>query len=152
MDSEVSTRLRIEVSAARAWQLLRNLELADRYVPGVEACTLTSSQHEGIGASRRIEQRKRAPMQETVVEWVDGEGFTLELHEPGSEQAPMPFLQARFRYSITAAGPRAVPEPPSGAPRFPETSRVPSGSEVGSGSSVGCSGSLARRTATRSTA
>lgn len=108
MDSEVSTRLRIEVSAARAWQLLRNLELADRYVPGVEACTPTSSQHEGIGASRRIEQRKRAPMQETVVEWVDGEGFTLELHEPGSEQAPMPFLQARFRYSITAAGPRAV--------------------------------------------
>ena len=108
MDSEVSTRLRIEVSAARAWQLLRNLELADRYVPGVEACTLTSSQHEGIGASRRIEQRKRAPMQETVVEWVDGEGFTLELHEPGSEQAPMPFSQARFRYRITRAGARAV--------------------------------------------
>lgn len=108
MDSEVSTRLRIEVSPARAWQLLRKLELADRYVPGVEGCTLTSRQREGNGASRRIEQRKRAPMQETVVEWLDGEGFTLALHEPGSEQAPLPFSQAQFRYRITAAGRRAV--------------------------------------------
>lgn len=108
MDSEVSASLRIEVSPARAWKLLRNLELADRYVPGVETCTLTSVQREGIGASRRIEQRGRPPMQETVVEWADGEGFTLALHEPGGEQAPLPFAQARFRYRIRAAGARAV--------------------------------------------
>ncbi len=108
MDSEVSASLRIEVPHARAWELLRNLELAERYVPGVEGCTLTSPQREGVGASRRIEQHHRPPMQETVVEWVDGEGFTLELHEPGSEQAPMPFSQARFRYRITRAGARAV--------------------------------------------
>lgn len=108
MDSEVSASLRIEVSHARAWKLLRKLELADRYVPGVEGCTLTSPQREGVGASRRIEQRSRPAMQETVVEWVDGEGFTLELHEPDGEQAPMPFSQARFRYRITRAGARAV--------------------------------------------
>ncbi len=108
MDSEVSARVRIEMSHARAWKLLRNLDLAGRYVPGVSGCTLTSSQREGVGASRRIEQPNRAPMQETVVEWVDGEGFTLQLHAPGSEQAPMPFSQARFRYRIARAGTRAV--------------------------------------------
>lgn len=108
MDSEVSASVRIEVSRARAWKLLRNLELADRYVPGVEGCTITSRQREGIGASRRIEQRKRPPMQETVVEWHDGAGFTLELHEPDSDQAPLPFAQARFSYRLTAAGARAV--------------------------------------------
>lgn len=108
MTSEVRTSVRIELSHARAWALLRRLELADRYVPGVERCTLTSHQHEGVGASRRIEHRKRPAMQETVVEWIDGEGFTLELHEPRGAQAPMPFSQARFGYRISRAGPRAV--------------------------------------------
>ena len=108
MDSEVSATVRIEVSHARAWALLRKLELAERYVPGVERCTITSRQHEGVGASRRIAQRNRPALQETVVEWIDGEGFTLELHEPHGEHAPMPFSQARFTYRIARAGTRAV--------------------------------------------
>ena len=71
-------------------------------------CTLSSGQREGVGASRRIEQRGRAAMQETVVEWHDGSGFVLELHEPGGDKAPLPFAQARFAYRIVEADARST--------------------------------------------
>ena len=77
MDSEVRTRFRIDVSRARAWKLLRNLELADRYVPGVSDCTITSEQREGVGASRASRQEGSA----------DGAVRTAGLNHRGNRRA-----------------------------------------------------------------
>lgn len=100
MNTEVRTRFRIDVPHARAWKLLRNLELSDRYVPGVRGCTITSRKREGVGASRRIEQNGRPAMQETVIEWRDGVGFTLKLHPPDSERAPCRSLTRSFAIAL----------------------------------------------------
>jgi hypothetical protein len=106
MASVVSARTVVAVPIDKAWRLLRNLELAHRYVPGVTACRLTSKQREGIGATRLVEQKGRPPLQETVVDWSDGRGFVLKLHRPDSEEPPPPFAEARFTYALAAEGSR----------------------------------------------
>ena len=93
MDSEVSARVRIELPHARAWQLLRQLELADRYVPGVTGCTLSS----GVQISGTIKADGTTREPEEIPE-----------KEPGGDKAPLPFAQARFAYRIVEADARST--------------------------------------------
>lgn len=106
MSREVQASTLVALPQRQAWALLSDLELADRYVPGVQACKLTSRKRQGIGASRRVEPRGRPPMQETVESWDEGVGFTLRLHGTSSDEAPVPFADARFSYRLQAEGPK----------------------------------------------
>jgi len=97
--SEAKTEFVVDLPQAEVWNRLRNLRLAHRYVPGVEAVEILSSQERGVGASRRILQEDGSTLDETVVEWEDGRGFVIRLHR-GQEGPPIPFERARFRYWI----------------------------------------------------
>ena len=105
---QLVTEIVIARPRTEVWSQLRDLRVARHYVPGVTAIEYNSSQREGVGASRKVCMKKRAPVDETAIAWEDGHGFTLKLHN--GDKAPSPFKWATFQYEIKdeAAGRTAV--------------------------------------------
>jgi len=89
----------IDISPHEAWQKLGDLTLAHHYVPGLVKTQITTDQHKGLGTSRRVYQSEKRYINETVVAWHDGSGFTLKLHNDDNT-APFPFSEASFTYAI----------------------------------------------------
>jgi hypothetical protein len=101
MPSVAKAEIRVALPRQQVWDRLRDLSLAPYYVPGLTAVELTTPQHEGIGASRRVFQKNGSPMDETVVGWDEGYGFRLRLH--CGDKPPTPFKEAWFDYRIADA-------------------------------------------------
>ena len=103
--NQASCRVIVDIPREKAWELLRDLSLAHNYVPGVLQVQITTSRKEGEGASRRVYQSKTNYINETVEEWIEGQGFLIRLHleEAGP---PFPFKEAWFRYEIKSEGER----------------------------------------------
>ena len=113
---ESEYEIEVHISREEAWEKLRDFSAAIHYVPGLTSAEITTEQREGVGASRRVCQGKRA-LNETITEWQEGQGFTLHLHR-GDKNGPMPpltnawydyglverdgkvFLSNRMRYEI----------------------------------------------------
>jgi hypothetical protein len=87
----------VKIPAEQAWLKLKDLSLANNYVPGITKCEITTSKKEGVGASRRVSGPQQA-LDETVTEWNEGRGFTIRLHN-GDKHAK-PFGEAGFVYRI----------------------------------------------------
>ena len=96
-----SAETQLAMPRAQAWAKLRDLLLAQQYVPGVTRIEITTPQREGMGASRRVFCKGRPPVDETVIAWEDGHGFTVKLHN--GDQPPKPFKQAQFVYRLDDA-------------------------------------------------
>jgi hypothetical protein len=103
MTREVSSQVVIDMPREQAWARLRDISLAHNYVPGIVRTEIVSPQTEGVGASRYVWRSARSYLQETVVEWREGEGFLIRLHK-GDRPAP-PFRSASFRYQLADHGP-----------------------------------------------
>ncbi|HKK51144.1 MAG TPA: SRPBCC family protein, partial [Myxococcota bacterium] len=99
--STVRARAPIPLSREACWQRLRDLSLAEHYVPGVTECHLTTDRQTGVGASRVVRHRLFGDMDETVVRWDEGEGFTIRLHQ--GDRPARPFREAFFRYELQPA-------------------------------------------------
>jgi hypothetical protein len=100
-----SAEFRVELAMEReaAWQRLRDLSLAGHYVPGLTSVELTTATREGVGASRRVQQGRFITLDETVVDWREGEGFSLRLHR--GERGPLPpMTEAWFDYGLEQRG------------------------------------------------
>ena len=95
--AEASTEL--AMPRARAWDILRDLSVAHRYVPGLVRTEIRTPQATGVGASRRVYRKGDRGLDETVTEWEDGHGFLLRLTQPDGS-APAPFTRASFRYRL----------------------------------------------------
>lgn len=95
------TSVIIDMPRAAAWEKMRDLTASVNYVPGLLACDITTEQKEGVGTSRRV-KNKFLEMDETVIEWNEGHGFTIRLHD-GDNKPPM-FAEAYFIYAIDDAG------------------------------------------------
>lgn len=91
----------IAKSREQVWTQLRDLRVARHYVVGASAIELNPGPREGLGASRKVHLRKGGAVDETVIDWQEGRGFTLKLHV--GEQAPKPFKWAKFQYELTDA-------------------------------------------------
>lgn len=98
MPREVHARAPIALPIEVCWQKLRDLTRAVHYVPGLSECRITTDAKEGVGASRRVVSRQAGAMDETVIDWREGRGFTLRLHK--GDRPPMPFRAAEFRYEL----------------------------------------------------
>jgi uncharacterized membrane protein len=101
MPSTVTYEVHVGLPRATVWEGLRDLTRAPRYVPNLTGVILTTKQTEGAGASRRVFQKNGKPLDETVVEWEDGFGFKLRLHN--GDKPPAPFPEAWFDYRIADA-------------------------------------------------
>ncbi|MFT5696333.1 MAG: hypothetical protein ACI9QQ_002313 [Myxococcota bacterium] len=91
----------LPVSAATAWETLQDLSAAQHYVPRVTGVEFTTSSHRDVAASRRVALGPDDYLDETVVEWTEGEGFRLRLHK-GDDGPPIPFGEAFFRYRLVS--------------------------------------------------
>jgi hypothetical protein len=87
----------VNISAEQAWQKLKDLSLANNYVPGITKCVITTAKKEGVGASRRVSGPQQA-LDETVTEWNEGRGFAIRLHN--GDKPAKPFGDANFTYRI----------------------------------------------------
>tara|TARA_R110001599_G_scaffold351822_1_gene584734 strand:+ start:66402 stop:66803 length:402 start_codon:yes stop_codon:yes gene_type:complete len=54
-----------------------------------------------VGAHRRVYQGEDDYLEETIIEWRDGQGFVIKLHN--GEEVMTPFTRAQFSYSLQAA-------------------------------------------------
>jgi hypothetical protein len=97
----VSAEALLSVPLFQAWEKLQDLTLAKAYVPGVTDIEITTPNRTGLGASRKVAVKGRPALDETVVQWEEGHGFTVELHQ--GDKPASPFRQARFTYWLNEA-------------------------------------------------
>lgn len=102
MTQEVQAQAVIDMPLQDAWSRLRDISLAHHYVPGIVKTEIVSEHVEGVGASRYVYRNATSYIQETVEEWLEGEGFLIHLHR-GDKPAP-PFSDAWFRYALKDNG------------------------------------------------
>lgn len=88
---------------ADAWTLLSDFSLAHNYVPGITRTEIVSATQQGVGAHRRVYDEKGEFLEETVIEWRDGAGFVIRLHDGETPMAP--FQRAEFVYALAENGP-----------------------------------------------
>ena len=98
-------RASVEVTAALpkadAWTLLSDFSLANNYVPGITRTEIVSAEQRGVGAHRRVYDSEGDFLEETIIEWRDGAGFVIRLHDGETPMAP--FERAEFVYALTGA-------------------------------------------------
>ena len=90
-----------------AWQKLRDLSQAHNYVPGLTRTEMTTQQVEGVGASHKVHQGDDLVLDETVVEWREGDGFSLRLHRGDAGPVP-PLSEAFFDYGLRRDGEQVI--------------------------------------------
>lgn len=100
MESEATYTFYVDMPREKTWEKLRDFTLAPNYVPGVKSVRITTDKKEGVGTSRYLLPNK---MNETIIEWDDGNGFILKLHKDNGS-APAPFKEAGFVYAIEDDG------------------------------------------------
>tara|TARA_R110001592_G_scaffold295594_2_gene565770 strand:- start:126482 stop:127099 length:618 start_codon:yes stop_codon:yes gene_type:complete len=97
----VTAAVNVAVSPAQAWAILSDFSVAHLYVPDLTRTEIISAQSQGVGAHRRVYQGEDDYLEETIIEWRDGQGFIIKLHN--GEEVMAPFTRAQFSYSLQAA-------------------------------------------------
>jgi hypothetical protein len=98
----VGVQVIADIDPARAWRLLQDLSLPHNYVPGIARTEIMSELTRGVGAHRRVYEEKGGFLEETVIEWREGEGFVIRLHRGDKPMAP--FTRAEFCYALHPHG------------------------------------------------
>jgi uncharacterized protein YndB with AHSA1/START domain len=91
----------IEIAAprARVWELLASLDALERYDPGVARSTITSSEREGVGATRQCDLESGGWFRERVTTWEPERVLGFELFE-----CSLPVRRLRHEYVLTSTG------------------------------------------------
>ncbi len=100
--SKAEAEVIVNLPRAEVWQRLRDLTIPHKYVPGLRDCRMTTEKKEGVGASRRVYTTSGMEMDETVIEWNEGKGFVIKLHD-GAKPPPPIFTEGRFHYILEDA-------------------------------------------------
>ncbi|MFO7611523.1 MAG: SRPBCC family protein [Clostridia bacterium] len=86
----------LDCSREEAWEKLKDLSLAPRYVPGVASMSFLTERKKGLGATRRVFPQK---LDEEVIGWEEGKEVVLGLSKSGKQNF-FPFERALFRYLL----------------------------------------------------
>lgn len=85
----------IDDSRERVWETIADLGGIQSFHPGVSRSYYLTDQKEGLGASRRCELIPLGTVDETAVDWHQGEGFTLTI-TPGPKAPPFKYATGRM--------------------------------------------------------
>jgi hypothetical protein len=89
----------IDMPREQAWNIMKDITIPHKYVPGLIKTEMHTEQRSGVGASRRVFKKFMA-MDETVTEWNEGYGFRIRLHDGAKDK---PFPNSYFIYKIEDA-------------------------------------------------
>lgn len=95
---QASVSVLVDVPLGDAWEKLQDFSLAHNYVPNLTRTEIVSEVKSGPGAHRHVYSGSKY-LEETIVEWTDGQGFTIKLHK-GAKPMP-PFRLAEFVYKLS---------------------------------------------------
>ncbi len=95
---QASVSVLVDVPLGAAWDKLQDFSLAHNYVPKLTRTEIVSELRSGLGAHRRVYSGSQY-IEETIVKWTDGQGFTIKLHK-GAKPMP-PFRLAEFVYKLS---------------------------------------------------
>ena len=100
---QASVSVLADLPLAGAWENLQDFSLAHNYVPKLTRTEIVSQAKTGLGAHRRVYSGSKF-LEETIIEWNEGEGFTIKLHR-GEKPMP-PFQLAEFVYALSEHSPQ----------------------------------------------
>ena len=96
----VEVSVLVDVGLARAWRTLQDFSVPHNYVPDLSRTQIVSEQRRGVGAHRRVFDKGGDFLEETVIQWREGAGFVLKLHEGDAPMAP--FERSEFSYGLAS--------------------------------------------------
>ena len=96
MPREAVYSVKLDMPREKAWEIMQDITVPHKYVPGLIKCEMHGDQMAGVGASRRVFKKMMA-MDETVTQWHEGYGFRIRLHDGHKDK---PFPDSYFVYSI----------------------------------------------------
>lgn len=91
--------IRIDAPAEKVWRVLADLEAVQHYNPMVAQARYTSSNREGVGASRHCDFKPKGFAKERVVGWEPGKAIAFEMDE-----SSWPLVFMKWRTALTTAG------------------------------------------------
>ena len=98
---QVAVSVVADLPVDRAWTLLSDFSLPHNYVPNIVRTEIMTTRTSGAGAHRRVYSDEESYLEETIIEWREGEGFVIKLHD--GDKPMMPFQRAEFSYAIGSA-------------------------------------------------
>ena len=93
----LKSQIRINAPKEQVWAELANLGDIQNYHPGVKISHYTSETKKGIGASRHCDFGANRTIEESAIDWKEGEEYTLKLH---SGKKMPPFKSAFGRQTV----------------------------------------------------
>ncbi len=97
----IGGEIKVNAPKEKVWKILADLGGVQSFHPGVKKSYYTSDAKEGIGAARVCELLPMGKVEETAVEWHEGESFVLDI--ASIEKAP-PFKKALGYISVSEEG------------------------------------------------
>ncbi len=79
--SELKHEIKINAPKDQVFSTLANLELVQKYNPGVVSAKYITPTHSGVGAARECDLGKDGIVREKVTRFEDGKSITMELYE-----------------------------------------------------------------------
>ena len=101
----VTGEVHIDAPKDRVWEILADLGGIKNYHPGVTDSYYNQGDKTGVGASRHCDLKPFGSVEETAIEWIEGESYTLLLHD--GKRVP-PFKRATGRLAIQPNGSGSV--------------------------------------------
>ena len=93
----------VDIPHSEAWTILRDFSVSHNYVPNITRTEIVSSKRAGLGAHRKVYDADGDFLEETVIDWREGEGFVIKLHNGDEPMAP--FTRAEFHYALQTHAP-----------------------------------------------
>jgi carbon monoxide dehydrogenase subunit G len=99
--TRLNREVRIDAPKERVWQILADFGGVSVYNPTVPNSFSTSDSNGGEGATRHCDLAPFGSVDERILEWREGEGYTLEIYS--SEKTP-PFKRAIASLDLSQDG------------------------------------------------
>ncbi|MEN8145468.1 MAG: SRPBCC family protein [Gemmatimonadota bacterium] len=103
--TRIAAEIHIDAPKELVWDILADLGGIQNYHPGVTASYYNPGDRRGVGASRHCDLKPFGSVEETAIEWHEGESYTLRLHD--GKRVP-PFKHAAARLAVQPNGPGSV--------------------------------------------
>lgn len=100
MNSErVTVEVTVEISPTQAWSFMSDFSIAHKYVPGIVKTEVLQGPTTGVDAHRLVFNKSGKAIEETVIQWTEGAGFNIRLHQ--GNKPLVPFKYAQFNYQMS---------------------------------------------------